>query len=186
MKYLKKYDAYSSINETRVLLAPNGLPSNLKPNLYKIVRSPEFKLWFGDWENNPAYASKMVDENGEPLVCYHGSNIDFSFFNMDYQKNGWLGKGFYFTNDKKATKEYGRIIFQTFLNIRNPFKVKGEAPSDVYTEIKEEYNYEGFSDDVSIVLKENNHDGIFFKHWDKGNMFTCFYPSQIKFTKDFK
>lgn len=45
-------------------LAPNGKPSNLTPEQYKLVRTPEFKAWFGDWENNPEGASKVIDENG--------------------------------------------------------------------------------------------------------------------------
>ena len=63
-----------------VLLAPNGKPSNLTPEQYRLVRTPEFKAWFGDWENDPENASKVVDENGEPLVVYHGSKNRFSEF----------------------------------------------------------------------------------------------------------
>ena len=37
------------------------------------VRTKRFKEWFGDWENDPENASKVVDENGEPLVVYHGT-----------------------------------------------------------------------------------------------------------------
>ena len=55
------------------LLAPNGKPSNLTAEQYKLVRTPEFKKWFGDWENDPENASKVVDSNGEPLVCNHSS-----------------------------------------------------------------------------------------------------------------
>ena len=40
-----KYDDGGSI-----LLAPNGNPSYLTPEQYKLVRSPAFKEWFGDWE----------------------------------------------------------------------------------------------------------------------------------------
>ena len=50
-----------------ILLAPNGKPSNLTPEQYKLVRTPEFIHWFGDWENAPEKASSVVDENGEPL-----------------------------------------------------------------------------------------------------------------------
>ena len=32
------------------MLAPNGKPSNLTPEQYRQVRTPEFKKWFGDWE----------------------------------------------------------------------------------------------------------------------------------------
>lgn len=39
------------------------------------TKSDAFKEWFGDWENDPEHASKVVDENGRPLVVYHGSPI---------------------------------------------------------------------------------------------------------------
>ena len=63
-----------------MLLAPNGKKSNLTNSQYKLVRTPAFKKWFGDWENNPSEASKVVDENGEPLVVYHGTNAEFNVF----------------------------------------------------------------------------------------------------------
>lgn len=57
------------------LLAPNGKPSKLTPAQYAQVRTPEFKAWFGDWENDPAHASQVVDpDTGEPLVVYHGTD----------------------------------------------------------------------------------------------------------------
>ena len=37
-------------------LAPNGKPSNLTHEQWHLVRTPEFKAWFGDWENDPANA----------------------------------------------------------------------------------------------------------------------------------
>lgn len=52
-------------------LAPNGNVSNLTEQQYVQVRTRAFKSWFGDWENNPNEASKVVDENGEPLIVYH-------------------------------------------------------------------------------------------------------------------
>ena len=63
-----------------MLLAPNGKKSNLTNSQYKLVRTPAFKKWFGDWENNPSEASKVVDENGEPLLVYHGSGEKFNTF----------------------------------------------------------------------------------------------------------
>jgi len=67
------------------LIAPNGKPSNLTPEQYKLVRTPQFKAWFGDWENDPNNASKVVDDNGEPLVVYHGSDYEFTIFKNDRQ-----------------------------------------------------------------------------------------------------
>ena len=63
------------------LIAPNGKPSNLTPEQYKLVRTPEFKAWFGDWENDPENASKVVDSNGEPLVVFRGDSSETNIFN---------------------------------------------------------------------------------------------------------
>ena len=48
--------------------APNGRPTNLTERQWAQVRTKAFKDWFGDWENDPENASKVVDENGEPRV----------------------------------------------------------------------------------------------------------------------
>ena len=62
--------------------APNGRPTNLTERQWVQVRTPAFRAWFGDWEGDPANASKVVDENGEPLVVYHGTETGgFSAFN---------------------------------------------------------------------------------------------------------
>lgn len=95
--------------------APNGEPSKLFSDLLKHyngdkvaalqakskVYSKSFKEWFGDWINNPNEASKVVDENGEPLIVYHGSNHNIIAF--DKQKlGGNTGKGEY---EDKTTGE---------------------------------------------------------------------------------
>jgi len=90
------------------LLAPNGKPSNLTPEQYKLVRTPAFKKWFGDWENDPENASKVVDENGEPLVVYHGRKYNFNTF--DKRKIGFNTsnalRGFYFTDNSSVAYSY--------------------------------------------------------------------------------
>jgi GNAT superfamily N-acetyltransferase len=134
------------------LLAPNGKPSNLSNEQYLIVRTPEFKQWFGDWEKlalTKLYdsgideislkkledsVSKVVDENGEPLMVYHGTNTEFTSFSKDKINSatgfGDFGAGFYFTAFHNTAKYYtlkfenGRFIMSVFLNIRNPFIIE--------------------------------------------------------------
>lgn len=65
------------------LLAPNGKVSNLTEKQYAQVRTKAFKDWFGDWENDPKNASKVVDENGEPLV-YHIGTFSRTNDRIDY------------------------------------------------------------------------------------------------------
>ena len=73
-KELKDSDGY--------LKAPNGKPTLLTNRQWLVVRTKAFKQWFGDWENNQNSASKVLDENGEPLVVYHGTSVKFDRFEL--------------------------------------------------------------------------------------------------------
>ncbi len=70
--------------------APNGAGTNLTPKQWAQVRTNAFKDWFGDWENSPEKASKVVDENGEPKVVFHGTPLrrDQITPNRGWQKDG--------------------------------------------------------------------------------------------------
>ena len=74
-----------AIADGTFMKAPNGKSTNLTERQWLQVRTKAFKDWFGDWENESANASKVVDENGEPLVVYHGTQSleKFSEFNKD-------------------------------------------------------------------------------------------------------
>jgi hypothetical protein len=136
---------------------------------------------FEEYSKESFNDSVIVDSEGELLELYHGTDNKFDSFNEEYQLNGWLGKGFYFTDDINYAKENGKYVMKVHLNIKNPFYVEGNAPSDVYTEINKKYNPDkSLFDDLEVLLKNNGHDGVIFKHWDIGNMYSCFYPNQIK------
>jgi hypothetical protein len=90
------------------------------------VRTKAFKDWFGDWINDPVNASKVVDENGEPLVVYHG-NEDENITEFKKGLNKWEDDGLYFfTRDIVTAKNYAELgltdgkIYECFLNLRNP------------------------------------------------------------------
>lgn len=70
--------------------APNGADTNLTHKQWAQVRTRSFKDWFGDWENSPEKASKVVDENGEPKVVFHGTPLrrDQITPNRGWQKDG--------------------------------------------------------------------------------------------------
>lgn len=104
--------------------APNGKPTNLNERQWLQVRTKNFINWFGDWINDPSNASKVVDENGEPLVVYHGSK-DNSFTIFDSTKNDKGQKGFFFTNDRTMASSYGKNPRGFFINSRNPYIIEG-------------------------------------------------------------
>ena len=104
-------------------LAPNGKKSNLNSILYDLVRTVEFKKWFGDWENDPKNSSKVIDENGEPLVVYHRTYSDFDVFDntKSMYKTGFVGGNlFYFSDDRYRYSDYGNREIECFINLRNP------------------------------------------------------------------
>jgi hypothetical protein len=190
------------------LLAPNGNPSNLTPTQYKLVRTQEFKAWFGDWENDPKNASKVVDLNGEPMVCYHGSEMNFNVF----EKRNRNIDGFFFSSDKETSRTYGENIYEVFLKIENPFFLDAnhkQFNEDLNIEVianypdEEEYTttVQTNSDDiVRLVMGTLNgfwkvkdaekYDGVFLYNFKDQSLFSnrtysqdtfvAFKPNQIK------
>lgn len=70
--------------------------------------------------------TKVVDENGNPKVVYHGSNAQFTEF--DTARIGSTtgtadGRGFYFTTDRDYAEGFATPegqLFDVYLNIENP------------------------------------------------------------------
>lgn len=77
---------------TQWLKAPNGKNSNLNDIQWVMVRTSQFIQWYGDWINNPAAASKLLDENGEPKIYYHQTANTFGIFDI---KHGGVGTSDY-------------------------------------------------------------------------------------------
>jgi hypothetical protein len=92
----------------------------------KVTDNPNFKKWFGD--------SKVVDENGEPLVVYHGTNKEFDVF-----KSTKFPTAGYFAEDIIYAKSFARTITEyrggkenvkaVYLKIEKPFDAS-QYPGD--------------------------------------------------------
>ena len=167
------------------LIAPNGKPSGLYfSEIYNLVRTPEFKAWFGDWEEayitkNYDGVSKIIDENGEPLICVHNSPNEF--FEFDEYKigsttdAGYYGKGFYFFPNVGFDK-YGKIEYNCFLNIKNPYFKQSSHRN--YELKSEELKNEGF--DGVIVYPNFYKDFNFENGVDNAEEIVAYYSEQIK------
>ncbi len=83
-------------------------------NLYEYVRTDEFKKWFGDWENNPNSASKVIDENGEPMLVFHGTEKSF----QDFDNKELRFNYFYFAKKEGYASRFGKNVKGCFLNAR--------------------------------------------------------------------
>lgn len=107
--------------------APNGSDTNLNERQWAQVRTKAFKDWFGDWENDPENASKVIDENGEPKVVYHGSRSKsrINVFEEMYEK------GTFFSTSKNVGSIYSSNnpdnLYSAFINAKNPLIVDNKG-----------------------------------------------------------
>ena len=124
-------------------LAPNGASSILFKSLIDHygdrkqaliskakVYSSNFKDWFGDWaKEDKTDVSKVVDENGEPLVVYRGDTVDKKTF--EAKPSSYNVTGIYFAGTVKMVQNYVKPSYYnnykegktylTFINAKNPF-----------------------------------------------------------------
>jgi hypothetical protein len=75
--------------------------------------------------------SKVVDENGEPLVVYHGTNQDFSEFTSQADRNQGMQAGVYFTDSASLASTYGKdgSVYPVYLRSSNPLDLTTEFPA---------------------------------------------------------
>lgn len=89
----------------------------------KITQSQQFIRWFGDWQNHPETASKVVDGNGESLVVYHQTKADFTIFNTDNERAGLYDSdtpiGMFFKTTDKNIGLAGNKQMAVYLNAKN-------------------------------------------------------------------
>lgn len=186
------------------MTAPNGEKTKLDAEQWATVRTANFKNWFGDWENDPENASKVVDENGEPLVVYHGTTNDetksvwnektksydtshepFTVFKREV--DGLPNSGLFFNSSEDNAYEYGYNNYAVYLSAKNPLVI--DCKGSLYNSIK----HDGKTMDTydwANWAEENGYDGVIFKNIkdgvDYGSMqnttddYVAFNSNQIK------
>ena len=119
----KKASRYSVLSKNKKTITAGYLHtihdewSPVKGEFKKQTETLQFKEWFGK--------SKVVDEEGKPLVVYHGSTADFTEFSYKFaNRNGQAdGRGFYFTDNRSFAEGYQNKdgkLFEVYLSIQKP------------------------------------------------------------------
>ena len=164
--------------------APNGNPTNLNEKQWVQVRTKAFKEWFGDWENDPENASKVIDENGEPRVVYHGTDSDFNAFdeshlgevtdlnatNEDWAKTSHIG--FWFNDNKIGFYTKHKPVY---LNVRNPLEfasMESLVDEMSYYDSGEDFKRSNSDGYDSVIVLEDEEMG--------GRSYVVFNDNQIK------
>ena len=183
------------------LLAHNGKVSNLTERQYAQVRTKAFKDWFGDWENNPSDASKVVDENGEPLVVYHNTPFEFNgIFDMDHKSRimPWTSEPFGHVGTQETANKIKGTQFALFLNIRNPLETPDFVHETVSSMLSELYkqgiisrdkysSLRGISNsELRDLMLSLGYDGTKYENKAEkgGTSYSFIAPNQIKSATD--
>ena len=165
-------------------LTVNDNKYNRAKPLKNQTNTVQFGEWFGD--------SKVVDENKNPLIVYHGTGVDFNAFDKNRQGQNFSQSrgGFFFTNRKRTAEHYAKRyaeitagskdqenVLGVYLSIQNPYI--RTAPSEV--------NPIDFFDWHSVdIMREadiNGNDGIIV-YGERENLYIAFEPEQIKSATD--
>ena len=134
----------------------NGENKNVNGNILKSSRNQtktdSFKRWFGDWQNDPQNASKVVNADGTPKRLYRYTNLEDTVINPDYRGAIWMA------DNDWVTSQYGSRYDVLYANMRNPYV----------------FNVDGldFSKETALVnARKGGHDGliIHFKFTGENN-----------------
>jgi hypothetical protein len=149
-----KYEDGGEIDEIFTFSTPTKEKSKLTYIQQVLVRTSDFKKWFGDWElaanrfladgrenfeKHYKEVSKVIDYvTLEPRVVYHGTMSGEEFFKFDVTKEKGVGRPYaYFAVNKEYAKHFTTVsqrqeqgakphLYECFLNVRHPFMANGQ------------------------------------------------------------
>lgn len=169
------------------------------------VKTDTFKRWFGD--------SKVVNADGNPLVVYHGTSLEFQTFDngkLGSRDPGFFGEGHYFTPDKEGALDYadsaaqdagaeaGKVL-ETYVSIKNPFvwdmsdagaSATRQALAGMGIKrdsVRGNSAALGNSKERALfnrAVREAGHDGVIVRDEDGIQEVVAFNPEQIKSATD--
>jgi len=137
---------------------------------YNLYESQSFDSWFS--------GSKVVDDNGDPLIVYHGSK---------YEITELYGE-MYFTDDYMNADGYagGEYVYEVFLSIKEPLVL--DCDGNKWDELESVYG--SSTQEVVSNLDTDKYDGVIFNNirdsWiddvdyqDPSTVYYCIRSSQI-------
>ena len=205
----KGYQLPSVLNNLSSNIIIRKIDSNVNKKINKITQSKQFVRWFGDWQNSPKSASKVVDGNGEPLVVYHQTGNDFTVFDTKHTGAGEFDSemptGIFMKPTNSNIGLSGNKQMALYANIRNPLTVNNRAELvrfyeqniDGYKEAREDINnidseYEASKKAKSLIddyFRNSNYDGVIVNN-DVGSFgrstktYIAFSNTQVKSATD--
>ena len=162
------------------------IDSNVNKKINKITQSKQFVRWFGDWQNSPKSASKVVDGNGEPLVVYHQTGNDFTVFDTKHTGAGEFDSemptGIFMKPTSDNIGLSGNKQMALYANIRNPLTVNNRAELVRFYE----KNIDGYKDareDIRYAIDDTKQEEVDFRKALTREEWASFYSSLNKYNQ---
>lgn len=116
------------------------------------IDTPQFKDWFGDWENDPENASKVVNADGTPKVVYHQTAGGFTVFDTKQKGAGTSDNetpfGVFMKSSDKDIGLRGKTQMALYADIKNPLIANNRH--DLTAQLRR------ISPEYSVLLDENS------------------------------
>jgi len=173
------------------------------------VRTPSFKAWYGDWENEQKERNAGRDHRvsaktdartksavgrswrtyhtGEPRVFFHGTRGDIRRFDIEHpdkKDRGWLGKGLYLSSEPEIAGHYAKVKKGRHGPNVMPLFSSVKNPYVAAPELKESLM---FASDERLAqftdeLKSRGYDGVVIVYPHQGNPIELMVmePSAVK------
>lgn len=190
---------YGDLRNSRVARNAESVKQKNSEVVDEITESKNFKEWFGDWQNHPERASKVVNADGTPKVVYHGTLAH----GLHEFKKSFIGSrfsfdetGFFFTDNKSLAQDYatgdfdnskGEVI-PAYLNVRRPLVFDSQyALKNGYGKVFRENDavdvWDAYQGAILDEAQEMRADGIIVND-GTSEMVVVFEPNQIKSATD--
>ena len=145
---------------------------NSVTQLYSFVKA--YDKDFHAKDANPS----LLDEDGKPLVVYHGTDADFTVFKSK-DGNYWFSASEDYA-EAMAEERGGNRVMQTYLNMRKPYYAKLK-PS--------QFSDPNFEAAIIREAKSKGYDGVIIENdtdndLAKDTFYVVFNPEQIKSATD--
>ena len=167
--------------------------------------SAAFQRWFGD--------SEVVDEQGEPLVVYHGTKRDFTEFQARSKSVNTTTFGYsetertgiFLSDNVDFARQYGGRVLALYASVENPVRLTRDLVLDFADSLEERElrilaqhtpaSWQLFDGELGqhfvAYLQGRGYDGATFTEeletedgFVEGRTFVAFSPSQIKSATD--
>ena len=182
------------VKKLMLQLNPKQAPSVNDDSRYslKAPTTAAFKRWFGD--------SKVVDENGDPLVVSHATNRKFNVFKIAKHDIGVHFGELEQAQARAVTKKGETRIYEVYLSLKNPVEMDDQQdswgdPQEVADSLEKWGHFsedqlspwlsgDGDIESLRKFLLDNGVDGIKYRNTVEGDSwgysYIAFSPTQIK------